>query len=352
MKIHAFFAKAFFLVLSLCPIATLSASSWQPLSPPTSPIARGSACLAVDPTSNRLILFGGMNWSLLRRADTWETRLRDEEWHAAWLDDTWEWDGMRWTRLNPDTHPFSRSGACLSPDPTGHLLLFGGNHRGPLGDTWRWDGTTWSSLALETGPCSRMNGCMAFDPIANRVILFGGDTVPALLNDTWEWDGILWSQRTPEVSPPCRFGSCMAFDPISQVLILFGGLGWRPDPTDADATIPFDDTWQWDGTTWTQLMPPVSPPARSLAQLAVNPATNRLVLFGGWDGSKVLSDTWEWDGTTWSPLSPSTTPPARYGACLAPDPSSNRLILFGGEKPSTEDLCDTWELVHDNATVP
>ena len=52
-----------------------------------------------------------------------------------------------------------------------------------------------------------------------------------------------------------------------------------------------DDTWTWDGTTWTQQHPATSPSARTFASMAYDPATSTAVLFGG---KGTLADTWTW----------------------------------------------------------
>src|SRR5262245_16947650 len=42
---------------------------------------------------------------------------------------------------------------------------------------------------------------MAYDAARERVVLFGGTLVHALLGDTWEWDGVSWIPRNPMNSP-------------------------------------------------------------------------------------------------------------------------------------------------------
>src|SRR5438128_9667416 len=80
---------------------------------------------------------------------------------------------------------------------------------------------------------------------------------------------------------------------------------------------------------WTQRSPASSPEGRFDVALAVHPATDRVVLFGGYHAGP-LGDTWTWDGTTWTQLHPPTSPPARADAAMAVDPSTGRVVLFGG----------------------
>jgi hypothetical protein len=65
----------------------------------------------------------------------------------------------------------------------------------------------------------------------------------------------------------------MTYDTGRARCVLFGG----PDP----AFSPLDDTWDWDGNTWSAGQP--GPPARSFASMAHDAARGRTVLFGGGD---------------------------------------------------------------------
>ena len=65
---------------------------------------------------------------------------------------------------------------------------------------------------------------MAFDPATGQLILFGGADAGSNLNDTWNWDGTTWTQLTPANSPSIRGQAAMAFDAATGQLILFGGL--------------------------------------------------------------------------------------------------------------------------------
>ena len=87
----------------------------------------------------------------------------------------------------------------------------------------------------------------------------------------------------------------MAYDQARGVTVLFGGdtgnAGGRFEVT--------DETWLWNGSSWTQASPAASPPARMTHAIAYDSRRERVVLFGGSDGTRTFGDTWEWDGTTW-----------------------------------------------------
>ena len=77
---------------------------------------------------------------------------------------------------------------------------------------------------------------------------FGGLNGEGSSDETWEWNGSLWSQLLPAVRPPARSHHAMAFDVNRNRIVLFGGV-----PTGPAATTPLGDFWEWDGTTWTQI---------------------------------------------------------------------------------------------------
>src|SRR5437588_13043860 len=62
--------------------------------------------------------------------------------------------------------------------------------------------------------------------------------------------------------PPARQGMGMAYDAAREQVVLFG---WGLDCCSGNF---FNDTWVWDGTTWTQRFPATSPPARTNIILA------------------------------------------------------------------------------------
>src|SRR5256885_13156175 len=84
----------------------------------------------------------------------------------------------------------------------------------------RFVGRTPSSA---TSPSPREQPAMAYDPVDEDVVLFGGYAHLGAFNDTWTWDGATWTQRQPVNAPPASGGGAMVSDPSSQTLLLFGG---------------------------------------------------------------------------------------------------------------------------------
>jgi hypothetical protein len=220
-------------------------------------------------------------------------------------------------------------------EATKSTVLFGGI--GPLGDTWIWRGG-WQRVSPATSPSARSGAGMAYDGAAGNIVLFGGaDSSGTLLDDTWTWDGTTWTQQFPPVSPPARYFNLtnMSYDAATQNVVLFGGGG---------SSGVLGDTWTWNGVTktWTQQNPTLSPSAR-LAPMAYDAATQSVVLFGGNAGSAQFTDTWYWKGNTWTQLFPASAPTARTSASMAYDANLGAIVLFGGYAGIWEDsLNDTW----------
>jgi hypothetical protein len=171
---------------------------------------------------------------------------------------------------------------------------------------------------------------MAYDQATGTVIFLSSKT-----GQTWSWDGTNWAPLSPVDNPPTRGDGAMAYDYATQQIVLFGGVSGNGY---------LDDTWTWNGENWTEQTPATSPSARGYTEeeMAYDSNLGELVLFGGHTSSGVLNDTWVWDGSTWSELPPAASPPARHAASMAFDPSSGQLLLFGGTGDAF--FNDTWTL--------
>src|SRR5207253_3880650 len=116
-------------------------------------------------------------------------------------------------------------------------------------------GQGWTENGLtKPTPDRRGEHAMAFDEARGKTVLFGGqDIVFRTRNDTWEWDGSKWQEKKPLLAPSRRVRSAMAYDAARQRVVLFGG---------AERIVfakPLDDTWEWDGRTWSQISAGTSP---------------------------------------------------------------------------------------------
>jgi cysteine-rich repeat protein len=263
-------------------------------------------------------------------------------------DATWEFDGQTWTETNPVDSPTARAGHAMVWDAVrGVVVLFGG--RGVTSstttyqsDTWEYDGTDWTERTdLSMSPPARSHHAMAYDELSGLILLQGGENnLPiARLDDTWQYDGVTW---TPQGNQPLleRTSHAMAYDPTRNVVVLFGGE--RGVLSNKEF---LNDTWEWDGVEWVVANPTVQPEARSRHGLAFDSRFGRVVLFGGVDdgGDGYRGDTWLYDGTTWLQVAP-TAPSARADFSMAHDSLRERVVLFGGRDGvlPTAVMNDTW----------
>ncbi len=138
--------------------------------------------------------------------------------------------------------------------------------------------------------------------------------------------------------PERRFAPCGALDPEARRLVVFGGR------SEAGVT-HFADAWALDLATegghgrWEQVAAAdavgAPPPTRSCAA-AWDSGEDRLVVFGGWNGTTMRNGVWalDVDSATWSQLCDSTScgtaPSPRRAAAAGYDPLRDQLVVFGG----------------------
>ena len=345
--------------------ADTTVNNWGRQTPPQSPVGRVYAAMAYDSARGRTVLFGGGFGCCTEPNDTWE-------WDGAhWIGfvdnpapapsigpgmaydsaravtvvfdntgHTWEWNGQSWTQRTPATSPPARLWTAMAYDSVSHVtVLFGGSAGGGvvLGDTWTYDGTNWTKMAPASSPSPRNGIAMAFDSARGVLVLFGGrDGNGQRLNDTWEWDGINWTQRTANNStatPYPRFWESMAYDAQLGETVMFGG-----DHLEPNLLGPINDTWLWDGTTWTRDWTAAVPIYRAGQAMAYESGTGRILLFGGTDEGNpgtYYNDTWEFGpGITTPAGNPSLTFPALSlymgSHAIGSTTTSGQLRIFGG----------------------
>jgi len=219
----------------------------------------------------------------------------------------WTLTGTQWTLTGAggpaadDVYPAVASLA-------GTAVLFGGNDA----TTWTWSASAWSS---HTGPSPGPRNSATMATLGSTVVLFGGNYAGAAQSDTWTWNGSGWTQANVTNPPSARWGSAMAT--LGSSVVMFGGCGAATlggDPVECT-----NDTWVWNGSTWSQVA--ISGPKPSpRVNHAMATLGSTVVLFGGSASTDAgigeLGDTWTFDGTEWTQLVVSG-PSARAGAAMA-----------------------------------
>src|SRR5438034_9927579 len=142
---------------------------------------------------------------------------------------------------------------------------------------------TWARLA-PTGvlPTGLIYHSAIYDPVRDRMIVFGGFAVTAR-SEVWalELSGSpAWHQLSPSgTPPPARQQHTAIYDPLRDRMIVFGGTNGSP----------LGDVWALDladSTSWTQLTPAGAAPSARFGHAAVyDAAHDAMLVLGGSDGA-------------------------------------------------------------------
>jgi hypothetical protein len=185
----------------------------------------------------------------------------------------------------------------------------------------------WKQLA-SSGPSPRNSARMVYDSGRRLMVLFGGVIPSGDINDTWEWDGMTWSPQTPTHAPTPRHGVAMAYDEMRGVTFLFSGAVMGGGLT-TDGKV-----WQWDGSDWTAITTNTPPAPRKASMMVYDSMRHVSVLFGGYTAGGNSAETWEFDGANWNkPTLQGAPPPASHAYSMVYDAGHQRVVLFGGSGP-------------------
>jgi hypothetical protein len=282
------------------------------------PLPRSSPFMASD-ANKRIVLFGGYDDAT-----------------GTLLGDTWTWDGSTWTEQHPTTSPSPRyayAGGLAYDAATHQTVLYGGFDDDYFKDTWTWNGSDWTEQHPSHPPVTGdLAGGLAYDAATKQVVLSPG----GLKLTVWAWDGSDWTEIPPPTSPIFRYQAGYAYDGARRRVVLFGGDNCDECPG------AFNDTWTWDGVTWTQQHPLHQPRPRNALGMAYDADRRLIIMFGGLlqGGSPPLNDTWAWDGHVWRHLNPLSSPPARESMGMAWDDVRGHIVMFGGRAGKV--FRDTW----------
>jgi len=309
--------------------------SWTELLPTgTPPSARYLHTAFYEPVHDRVVVFGGFD--VTYRNDLGALSLPG---------------GPSWVELTAaGTPPSARGNHTAIYDPVrNRMVVFGGNGGSSLeNDVWALslgDSPAWTEL-LPTGtpPSARYVHTAFYDPVRDRMMVFGGWD-GARRNDVWALSlagSPSWTELFPSGTPPSgRYGHTAIYDPVRDRMIVFGG---------SDDSSYKNDVWALslaESPSWAELLPSGTPPsARYCSTAFYDPVRDRVVVFGGYGGS-YRNDAWALSLTespSWTELLPGGTPPsARYCHTALYDPAHDRMVVFGGYDGAPKN--DVWALV-------
>lgn len=216
--------------------------AWKKQAPTgTLPPIREGHTAVYDPTSNKMIVFGGNNCTGTYYNDLWILSNADASTGTP-----------SWAQVTPiGTPPSVRSQATAIYDSVNNVMTVFGGGSSPtavVNDVWKLTnangvtGTpTWTKLTpTGTLPAARIGHSATYDATNNRMTIFGGGNVKAkVLNDGWVLthpNGIggtpAWTEMTFADTAPYRKSFVATYDPVSNDMVIFGG----------DSTIAFTFT--------------------------------------------------------------------------------------------------------------
>jgi hypothetical protein len=229
---------------------------------------------------------------------------------------------------------------------------------------------TWIQLApAGTAPAPREYFGDVYDPVTNTMIVFAGDNCGnnpfETFNDVWilsNANGLggvpTWTQLNPSgTAPGVRDGTSAVYDPSTNRMVIYGGFS----SCGCDVWVLSNANGSGGTPTWTQTSPNnyPFPIGRSSHSAVLDPTTNNMTIYGGFDGSgNILNDVWVpsnanglGGASAWKQLGPlSVFPAGRFGHTAVYDPSTNQMIVFGGQSALGKGITldDTWVLSHAN----
>ncbi|MEM7203069.1 MAG: hypothetical protein AAF628_22605 [Planctomycetota bacterium] len=214
---------------------------WEEIIAPAVPTpSRGGFSMTYDPTRQQVVLFGG-DPGIYVPYYPYGSYL--------YLSDLWGWDGTTWTMLSDSSIPGREWSSIVADPERGTLIVSGGWYSVPymftyqqtvfeLNDTYEWDGTSWRRV---NGTRGRRGHHMVYDSFRKRVVMFGGsgacgyacgfffDSTAELVDDQWV--------ATQIGGPVPRNDPRMAFDEKRRRIVMTGGF--------ASGTPGTQETWEY-----------------------------------------------------------------------------------------------------------
>jgi len=216
---------------------------------------------------------------------------------------------------------------------------------------------TWLQLSpTGSAPVARYGQSAIMDSAHDVMTVFGGSDWTGGLNDTWVLGGAdgkrgtpRWYQLAAVGAPPVASYSTGMYDPASDRMILYGGATgtdvWVLTNPNAQSTIR--PAWTLLATSTTvENMPNV---LTGYEQCAYDPIRNVMMVYDSTAGVWVLTHANGLGGTpTWTMLKIADSGPSgRAAFTTVYDPTSNRMIVFGGSGGGV-DFNDMWALTNAN----
>lgn len=284
------------------------------------------------------------------------------------VNDIWAYDYVnnRWRFANKGNlgMPHTEGATAVYDTLRDRVIVFGG--LSGINETGNevWSATSdangmykWQKLnPTGTPPTSRWLSAGVYDATNDRVIITLGGKIGGPLNETWELSfssspqGV-WTQRTPTGTVTAVMGPGYADKTSTKQLYIFGG-ATNQALTTVSAQLVYLDYSTTNGAWVT----PTSSggTARRTPALGYDSVNDRLITFGGFNGTASIEVLSYWNVTTpgaWANAAPTATrtPDARRSLAGAVLPDNNFYVAHG-RSDSSMWYRNTWQLTPNYAT--
>lgn len=285
------------------------------------PSARIHPTLVHDPVGEQLLMLSGMS-RMQRTVDlpeVWSLDTGSYSW--GFIDESGPFDAL----INFGTDIESGQVIAFNLEPA---------------QTWSFDlaTRTWQqqdpAAQPESTPANpRFGAPLTYDAESDRLVLFAGGSPWHMYADTWAYDynTDTWELMEPVVSPSPRGMYAATYDSESDRVLLWGGFTGTEEN---DVQM-----WAYDYNTdsWEALENGDGPQQHwERHGMAYIPELDRVLFYSGMleEEGVLPSETWYYDynSNTWTEIDVETSPPklAMYG--MAYDPATGKVVVFGGEK--------------------
>lgn len=302
---------------------------WKLINANLPPTSRYECSMAYDSKRKKIVLFGGHSGTAYGR-----------------LYDTWEYDEIGWTMRDtandPNIHPVGSGPNCLAYDPDRQVCVYFGGYDGEnyLNDTWEYSNAYWIKITTQNSPSKRYASCLVYDTERKKMVLFGGyglsptnPTQVIILNDTWEYNGQDWKEIITKTSPEPRCYHAMVYESIRKKIILFGG-------KTADNKV-----WEYDGINWQSINTENAPCERYGHSMAFDEFRKKILLYGGFNFGAYYDETWELNNYIWEKIISETSPEHPFAGSIIWNPDVKLLYYFGGRNTSDKVSDELWYYV-------
>jgi hypothetical protein len=200
------------------------------------------------------------------------------------VDQTWTWDGQRWSAHVPRSVPVEAGlGAMVYDSRLERVVYVSG-----AGRAWAWTGSDWLPVAMRGTPAvpDRSSAATA-STFAVGYDEGRGLLVFALSTSTWTWDGSSWTEVPGGIdAADARGDAHLVYDRERGQLLYVGSRS----------------TWTWNGVGWQAH----EQPAIAAGTLGYDPVRRTVMLVqqdaSACDRTSCRTTVWAWDSRSWSRL--------------------------------------------------